>query len=99
MILTEAEAKDMLGLDPETTYPQLAVVLPAIDEYIKTATGFDWGTTTETYTQVDHVAKLAAFILLNQWYFKPLEMGKENYAVIGFVAQLQAKVLPPEVST
>lgn len=94
MILTETEAKDMLGLDPETTYPQLAVVLPAIDEYIKTATGFDWGNLSETYTEVDPVAKMAASILLNQWYFKPLEMGRENYAVIGFVAQLQAKALP-----
>lgn len=98
MILTEAEAKDMLSLDPETTYPQLAIVLPGIDEYIKTATGFDWGTTTATYAKIDPVAKMAASILLSQWFFNPLEMGKENYAVVGFVAQLQAKVLPPEVT-
>ena len=97
MILTAAEAKDMLMLDPETTYPQLDIVLPAIDEYIKTATGFDWGTTTTEYTAVDPVAKMAASILLSQWYFNPLEMGKENYAVIGFLGQLQAKILPPEV--
>jgi hypothetical protein len=99
MILTEQEAKNMLMLDPETTYPQLAIVLPAIDEYIKTATGFDWGTLTAEYTAVDPVAKMAASILLSQWYFNPLEMGKDNYAVVGFVGQLQAKVLPPEVIT
>lgn len=98
MILTEAEAKDMLDLDQETTYPKLAIVLPGIDSYIKKATGFDWGTLTETYTEIDPVAKMAASILLNQWYFNPLEMGKENYAVIGYVAQLQAEILPPEVT-
>lgn len=98
MILTEAEAKDMMGFDQETTYPQLAIVLPGIDSYIKKATGFDWGTLTETYTKIDPVAKMAASILLSQWYFNPIEMGKENYAVIGFVAQLQAETLPPEVA-
>lgn len=99
MILTATEAKDMLMLDPETDYPQLAIVLPAIDEYIKTATGFDWGTTTTEYPTIDPVAKMAASILLSQWYFNPLEMGKENYAVVGFVGQLQAKKLPREVSS
>lgn len=99
MILTEAEAKDMLFLDPETTYPQLAIILPGIDDYIKTATGFEWGTTTTTYTEIDKVAKLAASILLSQWFYNPQEMGKENYAVVGFIAQLQAKVLPAEVTS
>ena len=43
-ILTTQEAADMLKIDgPTTDYPQLNIILPFVDDFIKTATGRDWG--------------------------------------------------------
>ena len=54
-ILTLQEAADMLKIESAADYPQLDILLPAIDDYIKTATGKDWGVD----DPVDPTAKIA----------------------------------------
>jgi hypothetical protein len=91
-ILTPQEAADMLRLDNASDYPQLNILLPAIDEYIKTGTGKDWD-----LEPVDAVAKMAASILLVQWFENPAMIGKvgeNNYGLTNLLAQLHAKALP-----
>jgi len=97
MILTPEEAADILRLDNASNYPQLDIILPAIDEYMKTATGFDWGTITETYQSINPTAKMAATMLLVQWFENPAMIGKVDegsYGLTNLIKQLQAKALP-----
>lgn len=93
-ILTNQEAADALNYDTTDQMPSkvLSIFLPAVNEYLKSATGKDWGTTTTTYTTIDPVAKMAAVILLVRWFENPGEMGKASgIGVIGMIAQLGAK--------
>jgi hypothetical protein len=94
-ILTSQEAAAMLRLENASDYPQLAILLPAIDEYIKTGTGKDWGT-----EPVDAVAKMAASILLVQWFENPAmigTVGENNYGLTNLLTQLHAKALPAAI--
>lgn len=93
-ILTPQEAADILRIESVGDCPQLNIILPAIDEFIKTGTGKDWGTET-----VDPIAKMAASMLLVQWFENPAMIGKEDnlhYGLINLLTQLQVKALPNE---
>lgn len=90
MILTMREAGAALRLSDPYDYPQLDLILPAIDEQIKTATGHDWG----AEDPADPLAKILAVVLLVRWFQDPghVEMPLHDPAVISLVAQLKAKV-------
>lgn len=90
-ILTQKEASDILRLDGGVSlHPQLDIILPAIDDYLKTATGKDWSKDTE----IDSTAKMAATVLLVRWFENPGMIGKvSDEGIIGLVAQLHAKAL------
>lgn len=93
MILTVQETTDVLRLD-DGDYPQLDTLLLAVNEYLKTATGFDWATLTDTYTEIDPIAKLCATLLLVQWFENPAMIGGDQemeYGVTNLLIQLQAK--------
>lgn len=100
-ILTPQEAIDQLKLDlPASTYPQLNIILPAIDDYLKTATGKDWGTLTDRYTKIDPTAKIVASVLLVRWFEDPGMIGKlslNDPGLIGLIAQLHAKAISEAV--
>jgi len=93
MILTMQEAGAALRLSDPYDYPQLDLILPAIDEALKTATGYDWGAD----AQIDPLAKLLAQVMLVRWFMDPghLEVPLYDPAVIGLVAQLRAKAPEP----
>jgi hypothetical protein len=63
-ILTQTEAMNVLHISSLEEYPNLDMELSGIDDQIKIETGFDWATTTDTYTTIDATAKLCAKILL-----------------------------------
>lgn len=92
-ILTNSEAMALLRLDGVITdHPQVAVLLPAVDDYIKTGTGRDWGAD----TTIDPVAKSVASMLLNQWHDNPSMIGKVDemrYGISNLLSQLEAKAL------
>lgn len=91
-ILTEAEAKAILRLDTATTYPALTLILPAVDEYLKSACGHDWAAD----SVIDATAKAAASMLLTQWFENPGMIGQVGELAFGLnnvIGQLQAKAL------
>lgn len=93
-ILTDLEAANSLGYETAEEMPGrvISILLPAVDEYLKTATGKDWGVLTETYTIIDPVAKMAAGILLVRWFEDSDEVGNASgIGVTGLIGQLQAK--------
>ena len=93
-ILTNQEAADSLNYDSADQMPSkvLSIFLPAVNEYLKSSTGKDWGALTTTYTAIDPVAKMTAVILLVRWFENPGEMGTASgIGVIGMIAQLGAK--------
>jgi len=63
-ILTQTEAMNALHISSLDEYPNLDMELSGIDDQIEIETGFDWATTTDTYTVIDPTAKLCAKILL-----------------------------------
>jgi len=83
-ILSYDEAVNILRLDAAENYPQINILLPAIDEYIKKATG-----------KVFHnnpVAKVVAQALLVQWFENPALIGSDSenvYGVTNLITQLQ----------
>lgn len=86
-ILTQQEAIDALSLESTEDYPRLNILLPAIDVYMKKATGIDYGA-----EPVNPVAKLAATMLLAQWFENPAMIGKEDnlhFGVQNLLAQLK----------
>lgn len=92
MILTPQEAISILRLDEDVSYPQVDIILPAIDEYIEIATGKDWGSE-ET---INALAKMTATILLVRWFEDPGAIGtvKENdHGFKSLIGQLEAKAL------
>jgi hypothetical protein len=90
-ILTEIEAKDLLGYDDSQDMPLrvTTILLPAIDSFIERATGKDWAND----TPIDPVAKQAASVLLARWFDDPAMIGKNNdVGVVSLIAQLSAMV-------
>ena len=80
--------------DPYDYSPQLDLILPAVDEAIKTATGYDWGAD----DTIDPLAKLLATVLVVRWFVDPghMQIPYTDPSVISLVAQLQAKALVME---
>jgi len=93
-ILTDLEAAGLLNYEYADDMPSkvASIFLPAVDEFIKTATGKDWGALTETYIAVDSVAKMLAGIVLVRWFEGTEEIGKASgIGVMGLIGQLSAK--------
>lgn len=97
-ILTQAEAAAVLRLsipDGETD-PILDMVLPAVDAFVKDATGHDWAAD----PAVDPRAKQVAVMLTVQWYENPAQMGSQitesplAFGVNNLLGQLMVKALP-----
>jgi hypothetical protein len=89
-ILTTSEAATVLRC--ETNDPDMLALLPAVDAYLKTATGHDW---TNDVT-VSQAAKNAARILLVQWHENPGMTGQNAILGPGLTAcivQLKALAL------
>jgi hypothetical protein len=63
-ILTDTEALAALRFAAAEEVPDLELLQSAVDDGIKTETGFDWATLTTTYTVIDPTAKLAARLML-----------------------------------
>lgn len=63
-ILTNDEAFAALRISSADECPGLELLLSAVDDGIKTETGFDWTTLTTAYTAIDPTAKLAAQLML-----------------------------------
>lgn len=95
MILTQQEAAELLNYLTVDEMPEkvISVFLPAVDAFLKNATGFDWGILTDTYTTIDPLAKMAAGVLLVRWFDDPSLIGKADDAgIVGLIGQLRAKV-------
>lgn len=90
-ILTQQEAFDIIGLDGDASlYPQLNIILPAIDEYLKNATGKDWSKD----SVINPIAKMVASILSVRWFDDPGMIGKvSDEGIISLISQLHAKAL------
>jgi len=91
-ILTPQEAADMLRLSDPTDYPQFDILLPFVDDFIKTATGYDWSTD----AVIDPTAKMLASALMARWFDDPGQMGaiKDNdIGVKSLIGQLHGKAL------
>lgn len=96
-ILTLAEAAAVLKITPipDDDNPDLVLnmALAGADDFIKTATGYDWAAD----TTIDPTAKMAASMLLVQFYENPAMTGSDMdlpYGVTSRIEQLRAKKLP-----
>jgi len=92
-VLSEAEAQQALRLPVGESDPILSLVLPAVDQYLQTATGHDW----TTDSPVNPLAKAAAVMLTVQWYENPAMIGTVDamqYGITNVIAQLRASQLP-----
>lgn len=86
-----SEAAAVLRVD--ATDPQMLYVLPLVDGFIRSATGFDWS----SLEVIPPQAKAAAQLLMVQWYDNPVDAGSTNsggitlgFGLIGALAQLEA---------
>jgi hypothetical protein len=96
MILTSDEAYQALDYNSADELPLkvTSIILPAVDDYLKNATGKDWGALTATYTVIDPLAKQVAAVLLVRWLNNPDMVGQVIDApVLALIAQLEAKYL------
>src|SRR3989304_10206954 len=94
-ILTAAEGANVLRC--LTTDALMVDLLPAVDAYIKNATGRDWALDTTIYAE----AKAAARILLTLWHENPAMIGSAGALSGGLtacLAQLEAKALELETA-
>lgn len=96
-ILTAQQAAELLRYDSPDEMPGFvsSIILPAIDGFMKEGTGKAW----EEDNPIDPVAKLAASMLLVQWYENPAMIGKSDnmhFGLINLMTQLQAKALQDE---
>jgi hypothetical protein len=92
-ILTQAEAQGALRLPIGESDSVLDLVLPAVDEYLKNATGYDWSSD----ATVNPLAKQAAIMLTVQWYENPAMIGTVDvmqFGVNNLIGQLTAMKLP-----
>ncbi len=95
-ILSPEEAVDVLGYTFVDEMPGdvTKILLPGIDGFLKNATGKDWGTITDTYTEIDPDAKMIARVLLVRWFEDPGMIGKtSDVGVVSLIGQLHAKAL------
>lgn len=95
-ILSDVEAMKMLDYTTVEDMPDKVsdILIPAVNEYLKDATGKDWGTITETYIEIDPVAKVVASILLVRWFEDPGQIDKvSDIGLLSMVNQLEAKYL------
>ena len=96
MILTQDDAMHVLRYTSIDAMPPIVttLLLPAIDDFLKTATGKDWSAD----NPVDPLAQLAAQVLLVRWFDDPGMVGKINDPpLIALIEQLHAKELTEEV--
>jgi len=92
MILTEEEAMKILDYTTVEDMPGkiTEILLPAIDDYLKNATGKDWGKD-ET---IDPLAKSTAGVLLIRWFEDPGQIENVNdIGLVTLINQLEAKYL------
>lgn len=94
-ILTSQEAADALGYVTTDEMPSKveSIFLPAVDEFLTSATGKDWGTLTTDYTAIDPMAKMAAAVLLIKWFDNPDDFGKGGDFITAMITQLKSKYL------
>ena len=95
-ILTSREAAFALNFTEANQMPDkiTKLFLPAVDGYLQTATGKDWGTVTATYVIIDPLAKMVASVILSRWYEDPTQLGTvSGDGLLGLIAQLHAKCL------
>lgn len=87
-ILNTQEAVEILQYSDVSEMPAkvTTILLPAIDDYIKNATGKDWGKDTE----INPTAKMVATMLLMRWFEDSNEIGNGGIGVISLINQLQA---------
>jgi hypothetical protein len=91
-ILTPQEAADMLRLPCPDDFPQLNIILPAVDDFIQSGTGRDWSGD----DPIDPTAKMLASVLLNRWFLNPEQSGaplNSNDPMVAIMTQLHAKAL------
>jgi len=88
-ILTAAEGANFVRTD--TSDAVMLMLLPQIDDFIKRATGRDW----TADTTINPVAKVAAGILLVQWYDNPAQAGPDapQFGINQTLSQLEAEAL------
>ncbi len=89
-ILTAAEGANFVRTD--TSDAVMLMLLPLVDQFIQRATGRDW----TADTTINPVAKVAAGILLVQWYDNPAQAGIEGLMPFGAtnaLSQLEAEAL------
>lgn len=95
-ILTDIEIMKALDYTTIEDVPEKAydIIYPGVEAHIKDATGKDWGTLTDTYTEIYPIAKTIASILLVRWFEDPGMIGKTNdIGVLSLINQLEAKYL------
>lgn len=95
-ILTPTQAMEALNYTDQAQMPGkvLDILSPGVDAYLLTATGFDWGTLTDTYSAVDPLAVLTASLLLQRWFEDASQIGQANdLGVLSMISQLHAKYL------
>ena len=90
-ILNIQEAAEVLGYTSPDEMPGnvSSIILPAVDDFLKTATGKDWGAD----NSIDPTAKIAASVLLVRWFDDPGLFGKVDAGIISLAGQLAAKAL------
>jgi hypothetical protein len=94
-ILTPQQAADMLRLPNPDDYPQLNILLPGVDDFIKSATGRDWSQD----NPLDPTAMLVASVLVVRWFDDIGMIGtplNPNDPLVAVIAQLHAKALEME---
>jgi hypothetical protein len=85
----------MLRLPGPDDYPQLNILLPGVDDFIKTATGHDWSSD----NPLDSTAKLVASCLVVRWFNDMGQLGatlSPNDPLVAVITQLHAKALQME---
>ncbi|MDQ7095947.1 hypothetical protein REC12_20340 [Desulfosporosinus sp. PR] len=92
-ILTLQEAANMLRLPADPSdYPQLDILLPFVDDFIRTSTGHDWASD----DAIDPTAKMLASALISRWFDDPGQMGSisdNDLGVKSLIGQLHGKAL------
>lgn len=87
-LLTAGEAAAVLRV--ESTDAEMLNLLPLVGDYIKDATGFDWG----SLETIPEKAKAAARMLLVMWFEDPGQAGgfagMPPFGLVSVLAQLEA---------
>lgn len=95
-ILSEQDAAEALDYETVEELPAKVknTLIPGIDDFLKNATGKDWGTLTDTYKSIDPMAKMIAGILLVRWVEDPGQIGQvKDDGLLSLISQLEAKYL------